>query len=467
MENLGARVSATARHGAGDAVRRVAVVGGGWAGCTAAHALARAGRQVLLLEASAELGGRARRVELDLGGDTHRLDNGQHLLIGAYAATAALLGDLGVALDDVLLRIPFRIEYPDDFHLAAARLAAPWHLAAAIVGARGLAWRDRTALASLLPRLRRQHWTVAPDLPADRWLIEERQTPRLIERIWRPLILAALNTPPHQASAQVLTTVLRDSLGADAAASDMWLPRADLSALLPDAVERDLLERGAGIRRHCRVDLVRRTPRGWSVAVRDGGEHRSEDVDAVVYAAPAAQLQRIFGLHAGELQAPLRMIERFRYEPITTVYLKYAAAEQRLPRLMQALVESPSRRHHGQWVFNRGALDATQRGVLAVVISTATHEEPTLESLCAATATQLSDVYGLPAPLAARAIVERRATLACTPDLERPPQATALRGLALAGDWTASEYPCTLEAAVRSGIAAARAIESGFPLPRE
>jgi len=462
VEDLGARVSAlpgTYTPGLGEGQsRRIAVVGGGWAGCAAAHELARAGQQVLLIEAAAELGGRARRVELDLGGQAHVLDNGQHLLIGAYTATAALFADLGVALDDVVLRMPFRIEYPDGFHLAAARLPAPWHLAVAIIGARGLAWSDRAALAALLPRLRRQHWTVAPDQPAQDWLAQQRQTPPLVERIWRPLTLAALNTPLHQASAQALATVLRDSLGASAAASDMWLPRADLSALLPHAVERDLAARGARILRHCRVDLARRTPRGWSLAVRDGGEHRSEEVDAVVYAAPAAQMQRIFGLHAAGLQGPLRLIERFRYEPITTVYLKYAAAEQRLPRLMQALLEDASRRHYGQWVFNRGALDAAQRGVLAVVISTDTHEEPTLESLCAAAAGQLSDVYGLPAPRAARAIVERRATLACVPDLERPPQATALPGLALAGDWTASDYPCTLEAAVRSGITAARVV---------
>jgi len=112
--------------------------------------------------------------------------------------------------------------------------------------------------------------------------------------------------------------------------------------------------------------------------------------------------------------------------------------------------------HYGQWAFNRGALDAANRGVLAVVISCGgVEEEPTLDALCKAVARQMCDVYRLPAPRAARAIIERRATLACVPDLERPAQSTSLPRLALAGDWTASEYPCTLEAAVRSGAAAA------------
>ena len=107
------------------------------------------------------------------------------------------------------------------------------------------------------------------------------------------------------------------------------------------------------------------------------------------------------------------------------------------------------------------AFDPANRGVLAVVISTGgIHNEPTLDALCAAAARQMSDVYGLPQPRDARAIVERRATLACVPNLERPAQATGLRRLAFAGDWTASEYPCTLETAVRSGIAAARWVTS-------
>jgi hypothetical protein len=106
-------------------------------------------------------------------------------------------------------------------------------------------------------------------------------------------------------------------------------------------------------------------------------------------------------------------------------------------------------------------LDSANRGVLALVISTGgIHEEPTLDALCDAAARQMSDIYELPSPRAARAIIERRATLACIPDLERPAQATALRRLALAGDWTKSDYPCTLETAVRSGVVAAQWVTS-------
>jgi squalene-associated FAD-dependent desaturase len=439
----------------------VAVIGAGWAGCAAAASCARAGHRVTLLEASAEIGGRARRLDLELDGVTHTLDNGQHLLIGAYTATAGLLQELGVALDDVFDRRPFMLRYPDGAGVRAARLPAPWHLAAALLTARGLSWSDRAALAAFLPRVRGQGWTVTPDRPAHEWLVQQGQTQNLIDLLWRPLTLAALNTPLDRASAQAFATVLRDSLGAHAEASDMWLPRSNLSATLPDAVERRLSGLGSEVRRHHRVDLARSTGSGWTLAIRAGGNHVSLDADALIYAAPAPQVQRVFGLHLEALRSQLRLIERFRYEPITTVYLKYDAEEPRLPALFHALVEAPARRHYGQWVFNRGALDHANRGILAVVISTGgIHEEPTLDALCAAAAIQMTDVYELPAPRAARAIIERRATLACVPELERPQTVTSFSSLALAGDWTDSEYPCTLETAVRSGMAAAQWIAS-------
>ncbi len=124
-----------------NAPRTVAVIGAGWAGCAAAAELAANGVAVTLLEASDELGGRARRLPLELAGHWHVLDNGQHLLLGAYTETAALLERLNVALDAVVERRPFEMRYPDGFRLQAARLPAPWHLAAALITARGLGLR--------------------------------------------------------------------------------------------------------------------------------------------------------------------------------------------------------------------------------------------------------------------------------------------------------------------------------------
>ena len=459
LEDLGV-VAADLRvsevHGTGS----VAVIGGGWAGCAAAADLAAAGRRVVLLEAGHELGGRGRRVELELDGAAHVLDNGQHLMLGAFNETSALLAQLGVPLDSVIARRPFEIVHARGLRLRAGRWPAPWHLAAALLTARGLSVADRIALASFLPRARKQAWQVSPDREATDWLSTMRQTPELIASLWRPLCVAALNTPIERASAQILANVLRESLGADAAASEMWLPRTDLSSLMPEAAERLITRHGGEVRRAARVDLARYAPESarWSLAVRTRGEHTSVEVESLVYAAAPLMLPRVFGLHAEALRPAIRLIERFRYEPIVTVYLKYGP-ETRLPRPMMALDDDAPDRRYGQWVFDRGALDPRNAGVLAVVVSAGgPHEDEPLDRLGEAIGWQLGEALGLPAPRAVRAIVERRATLAATPGLQRPVQATSLPKLVLAGDWTESEFPSTLETAVRSGRAAARCL---------
>jgi squalene-associated FAD-dependent desaturase len=429
--------------------RSTAVIGGGWAGCAAAATLCAAGIEVTLYEAAAELGGRGRRVRLELDGVEHTLDNGQHLMVGAYTAIAAMLATTGVDIERAIERRPFELSFPDGFHLQASRLPAPWHLATALLGARGLPWRDRAAMLGFLRRLKATGWNVGPDHDAATWLDRHHQSERLVARVWRPLGLAALNTPLSEASAQMYANVLRDSLGADRAASMLWLPRCDLSALLPDAVERFVLAHGGSVRRGTRVETVR--PRGNGFLV----DPTATDYDAVVFAAPPTQLGRIAGDLAPRLTAELDAVGQFAYETICTVYLKYDPTVS-VARGLVALLDDPARRAYGQWVFDRGALDPANRGVLAVVVSAGgAHDDEPLAALCDAVARQLTRELGLPAPRAARAIVEKRATLAARPGLQRPRNVTPVPRFVLAGDWTHSDYPSTLESAVRSGVAAA------------
>jgi squalene-associated FAD-dependent desaturase len=436
--------------------RTVAVVGGGWAGCAAAATLAAGGLIPILLEAAPQLGGRARRIELQLAGARHTLDNGQHLMVGAYSATARLFDQVGVALDDVVARRPFELRYADGFRLQAAHLPAPLHLALGLLCARGLAWSDRAAIAQLIRRLRRARWSVGTDCEAAGWLSQHGQSMQLIARVWRPLAIAALNTPLAVASAQMLANVLRDTLGAGATASHLWLPRINLSALLPDAVERYVLAHGGVVRRSTRVQRIEPDDDRYRLELRVGAEVERVLVDAVVYAAAPGSLAHIGADVAAALDAPLRLVEQFSYQPICTIYLKYSP-QVRIRRAMLALLENPSRRAYGQWVFDRGALDRGNAGVLAVVISAGgPHDHETLGDVCQAVSAQLTGALGLPAPLAARAVVERRATLAAVPALRRPGNATAQPGFVLAGDWTDRDSPSTLESAVRSGVAAAQ-----------
>jgi squalene-associated FAD-dependent desaturase len=417
----------------------VAVVGGGWAGLAAAVTLAQAGRQVTVLEAARTLGGRARRLRLQ-GLD---LDNGQHILIGAYAETLRLMRMVGADPDRLLLRLPLELRLEPGFRLRAPHLPAPLHAAFALALARGLDWNDRRAAARLMRALRATAYRLDADITVAALLARHAQTATLRECLWEPLCVAALNTPAANASAQVFAHVLRDSLGARRAASDLLLPCVDLGKLFPDAAARWLAARGMRLRCGAAVRRIVAGAAGFRLDA-DNAEY-----EAVVLAvAPQHAAALLAELPA--LAATRAAIDALEYEPIHTCYLQYDRAA--LPAPMLGL-----RGTWTQWVFDRGRLGG-QAGLLAGVASAAAPPESMSQEDVAARvdAEVRSRVAGLGALLWSRVVAERRATFRCTPALERPGNATPQPGLVLAGDYTASGYPGTLEAAIRSGVAAAR-----------
>ncbi len=435
---------------------RVAVVGAGWAGCSAAVELAAKGCSVTLMEASRHLGGRARAVELH--GTT--LDNGQHILLGAYSATLRAMRLAGVDTDAALMNLPLQMRYPPagigkgvGMDFLAPRWPAPWHMAAALLRAKGLTRADKLALARFSSTARWMDWQLHHDCSVSELLARFDQTARLIQLMWRPLCLAALNTPPERASAKVFLNVLRDSLGAKRSASDMLLPRLDLGSLFPKAAAAFIAAKGGAVKLGCTVDAL---------------DALRADYDAVVLATPAtvaATLLRSMAPLPDAASPLLAQLDAFTYEAITTCYLQYAP-DCALAQPFYALVDDAASGHWGQFVFDRGQLDAAQAGWLAVVIS-ASKDAAALgqAELAQALARQLAQVLARPelaSPLAVQVITEKRATFACTPDLARPSNDSGFPGLALAGDYTNSDYPATLEAAVRSGAAAAAHLLAGL-----
>ena len=400
---------------------RVAVIGAGYAGLACAVELVDAGFDVEVFEASRTLGGRARRVDVD--GLT--LDNGAHILVGAYRETLRLMQKVDAG-GTALQRHPLHLEYAGKVRIVAPRLPAPLHLAWALLSATGLSWRDKFAALRFMRGIQARDFRLDHDITAAALFAD--QPDNLRRFFWEPLCLAALNTPVAIASAQVFLNVLRDSLAADRAASDLLLPATDFSSLFPEPAARFIEAHGGKVHRGTRIrDLAELT----------GFDHH------VLAVAP-------YHLHALAPQIPL---PEFTWQPIATLYLAYPPAT-RLAFPMIGLDDG-----HAHWLFDRGAL-CKQPGLLAAVISgSGPWETLSHEALVEAVHRQIAaHLPGLPEPDRSWIIEEKRATFACTPNLVRPSAATSFGNLWLAGDYVAGDYPATIEGAVRSGIQTARQI---------
>lgn len=418
--------------------REIAVVGAGWAGLAAAVEATRAGARVTLLEMAQLAGGRAR----DVVSHGSVLDNGAHICIGAYRETLRLLREVGVEEGQAFERSPLTLVDAEGRGLRMRGGTPIPAFALAVLGRGGWSWRDRFSLLRVAARWRRSGFRALPDatvadLAAD--------LPAAVRRDFiEPLCIAALNTSMAEASGAVFLRVLHDALAGSPGAADLLLPRVGLGSLFPQPALAWLERAGATVRLAHRAERID----------RDGGTWRIDDVlaDRVIVAASAAEAARLTAPHAGGWAA---LAAALRYEPIVTVYARSAGCT--LPQSLIALHADAER--PAQFVFDRGRLGG-EPGMLAFVISGASSwvERGTAATEAATLAQANAELARfLRAPLVVvRTIVEKRATFACTPGLARPPMNVA-GGLFACGDYLDGPYPATLEGAVRSGVAAARA----------
>jgi len=437
------------------------IIGAGWAGLAAAVELSRGGQsRVTLVEAARQAGGRARSVSF---GDS-QVDNGQHLLIGAYHQTLQLLESIGIDEAAVFTRRPLQLlvrnattatTHHTAVHMRTARLPAPLHMLWALAGAGGLSWSERwraLRLCAALPGFK-PGANADDDISVSDLLRHYRQPPRLITEVWEPLCLATMNTPVQSASAAVFVRVLIDAFIHHRRDSDLLIPRHDLGAVIPAPAINTLRKLGGEVILGCKVKALDIDGRHIGAAVL--GDDSRIEADQFIIATPPQASQRLFD--AQPLFADTRQqLSQFDSAPICTVYLQYpVTVSAELP--MVGLTGSV-----GQWLFDRR--ECGQPGLMAVVISgRGAHEQLNNEALGQQIISELALFYPhWPAPLRTFVIREKRATFVCHRGInaQRPGHRTAADNGWLAGDYTDTGYPATLEGAVRSGYRCAELVKT-------
>ncbi len=225
--------------------QQISIIGGGWAGLAAAVAACDAGHRVNLYEASSSLGGRARSLAHTV--NNLPLDNGQHILIGAYSATLGLMQRVGLDPSPLLLRLPLDVRFADQRGLVLPNWAAPWNALWGILNASGWSARDKWSLLKACVAWQINSFTCPPTWTVTELMYHHALRERVVIELIEPLCLSALNTPLAQASAAVFLRVLHDALMGGPGSSDLLIPRVDLDQLLPQASEACLGERGAKV----------------------------------------------------------------------------------------------------------------------------------------------------------------------------------------------------------------------------
>ncbi len=440
-----------------DSVRpRVAIVGGGLAGLATAAALCHYPLAVELFEARRRLGGRAASFEDQRSGQM--IDHGQHVALGACTALVEFLRRADLA--DALRAWPrFHFIGPGgQCHglSAVGWLPAPFHLLGGVLRLRLLGLSERWQIARTVWRwsresekLARSHETAAT------WLARQRQTPQAIERFWAPLLTSALGETLDRVAAHAGAFVCRHGLMASRHAHQLYLPTQPLAVLFDQRLGRWLEQQGVAIGRGRRVVAIESTGHRASSLLLADGTRRS--VDFVVLAVPWWQAPRLVARPLRAMLPELEAACQLPPAPITAVHLWF---DRPVTPLAHAVLVGRT----SHWLFQPVFAGQPGEHYCQVVISASHGLRGTCQAdLVHRVCHELRQAFpSAPAVrlLRSRVVTEPKAVFALTPGAARlrPTHQTAVPNLMLAGDWTATGWPSTMESAVRSGQGAAQAI---------
>ena len=432
------------------------IIGGGFAGLAAGVSLCERGVRVLLLERRHHLGGRAYSFLDQTTGDV--VDNGQHLFMGCYHQTIAFLEKIG-CLDRLHFQPKPRVDFLDREHgftsFECPALPAPLHAVAGLFRMRGISFGDKLRTIKVGRAIQQNgHTKFAPQTVAA-WLTGLKQSPRIKKRFWYPMAIATLNEDPEIASAAMLKVVLREAFGGGRKSTSIGISRVGLSDLYTDGARAFIESHGGEVRVGAPVDQIT-VERGRVVAVelKDGERIAA---DGVISAVPPHALRQMLPGEIGG--AEFSGLAQLGSSPIVSINLWFDRPV--IEREFVGLLGTRS-----QWIFNKDLIvKPNHRSNQIAVIISAAHQyiDWTKEQLVEMAIAELHDL--LPASRGAtlrhnRIVKEREATLSHTlaSDRLRPGPQTSIANLILAGDWTATGLPATIESAVMSGNIAATLI---------
>lgn len=424
---------------------KVVVIGGGWSGLAVACQLAPH-CELTLLEAAPQLGGRARAVHWQ----DHMIDNGQHLFLGAYHHTYTLLKSIDLSIDTLFHQIPFQwrsYSTTEQIHFSLLKkIGLPW------LSVKGLTVFERMAFLFILNTFRKPLPRNHHQSTVAQYLKKYQQSDKVIQHFWKPLCEAALTTPVESAALTVFHQVMQHAFGFALKDSDYWLPKQDLSALLPAPAQRFILKQGSHIHLNQRVQrLDIEDNRCVGVWAKDTFYPAEQIILATPYQQTLSLLQPYTNCQT--LCTSLKML---RPAWISTLYLQFSEPVTLPHPLFYLQAPLPF------WVFDR--THCNQPNMLALVFSQ-TH--PLLQDEAALIAMAMQWLSQLvvdlpPQPISTKLICEKRGAFEATPTAEhhRPSMQTPIANVLLAGDYVANGYPACLEGAVMNAIRCSQVVRT-------
>jgi squalene-associated FAD-dependent desaturase len=430
----------------------IVIIGGGFAGLAAGVEMSERGHKVVVLERRGHLGGRAYSFTDQQTGDV--VDNGQHLFMGCYHHTIAFLKKIG-CLDRLAFQDRPRVDFLDREQgytsFECPRLPAPLHAVAGLLRMRGLTVGDKLRVVKVGRAIQKNGKAGDAQLTVKEWLAGLGQSERIRERFWYPMAIATLNEDPQVASARMLKVVLKEAFGGGRQATSIGISRVGLSELYTEGATAFIESRGGEVRTSATVErLVIEEGRVVAVEMKSGERIEAR---AVISAVPHSAFIKLL---PDEWRGEFAAVARLRAAPIVSINLWFDRSI--FDRQFVGLIGTRS-----QWLFNKNLIvkPAESSNQIAVIISAA-HDfvDWTKEQLVEMALGELREL--VPESRAAqlvhsRIVKEREATLSHTTESDtlRPGPRTVIQNLILAGGWTATGLPDTIESAVLSGHAAA------------